>query len=87
MKALAVEYDAASDRVTVPDAEESEDWSAVCERFDGDVHRIRAADDVAGYDALYVCYDEDNQPSHFLVSENAELQRERHRVFLQKLGR
>ncbi|MEJ2641846.1 MAG: hypothetical protein P8010_19950 [Desulfosarcinaceae bacterium] len=87
MKALAVDYDAASDRVTVPDAGKSEDWSAVCERFDGDVHRIRAADEVAGYDALYACYDEDNQAAHFLVSEDAELQRARHRVFHQKLGR
>lgn len=87
MKALAVEYDAASDRVTAPEVENSEDWAAVCERFDGDVHRIRTADEVGGYDALYVCYDEDNQPSHFLVSEDAELQRARHRVFLKKLGR
>jgi hypothetical protein len=87
MKALAVKYDAASDRVTVPEVENSEHWAAVCERFDGDVHRVRDADDVAGYDALYVCYDEANQPAHFLVVEDAELQRARQRVFLKKLGR
>jgi hypothetical protein len=87
MKALAVEYDAASDRVTAPEDDNSEDWAVVCERFDGDVHRIRAADEVEGYDALYVCYDEDNQPTYFLVTEDDELQRARHRVFHQKLGR
>jgi hypothetical protein len=87
MKALAVEYDAAADRVRLPEAEQSEDWAAVCERFDGDVHRIRAAQEAAGYDALYVCYDEENQPAHFLVAEDAELQRARHRTFLKKLGR
>jgi hypothetical protein len=87
MKALAVEYNAAADSVIASDEKKSEDWAAVCERFDGDVHRIRAADEVAGYDALYVCYDEDNHAAHFLVCEDAELQRARHRVFLKKLGR
>lgn len=87
MKALAVEYDAAADSVTLPDAGESEDWAAVCERFEGDVHRLRAADDVAEYDALYVCYDEDNRPFHYLVVEDAELARARHKTFLKKLGR
>jgi hypothetical protein len=87
MKALAVDYDAASDHVPAPEVENSEDWAVICERFDGDVHRIRDAHEVAGYDALYVCYDEDNQPSHFLVAEDAELQRARQRVFLKKLGR
>jgi hypothetical protein len=87
MKALAVDYNAASDHITAHAVEKSEDWEAVCERFEGDVHRVRAATDVAGYDALYVCYDEDNRPAYFLVSEDAELQRARHRVFLNKLGR
>ncbi|MDJ0780687.1 MAG: hypothetical protein QNJ22_01885 [Desulfosarcinaceae bacterium] len=87
MKALAVEYDAAADSVTPTDAATQEEWFAVCERFDGDVHRIRDADDVTGYNALYVCYDEDNQPFHFLVTEDAELARARHRVFFSKLGR
>lgn len=87
MKALAVEYDDAGDRVTLPEDGKNEDWAAVCERFGGDVHRIRAADEVAGYDALYVCYDEDNRPAHFLVAENAALHRVRHRNFYQKLGR
>jgi hypothetical protein len=87
MKALGVEYDAATDRIVLPETEENEDWAAVCERFDGDVHRIRAADEATGYDALYVCYDEDNQPLHFLVAEDAELRRARQRNFLKKLGR
>ena len=87
MKALAVEYDAASDKVTPPEDDKKEDWAAVCERFDGDVHRLRDAADLAGYDALYVCYNEDNQPFHFLVTEDEALQRARHRVFLKKLGR
>jgi hypothetical protein len=87
MKALGVEYDAATDRIALPETDKIEDWAAVCERFDGDVHRIRAADEATGYDALYVCYDEENQPIHFLVAEDAELQRARHRNFLMKLGR
>ena len=87
MKALAVQYNAATDSVTPPENGEGEDWAAVCERFDGDVHRVRAAEELAGFDALYVCYDEDNRPFHFLVAENAELQRARHRVFYSKLGR
>jgi hypothetical protein len=87
MKALSVTYDDATDSVTPPADAQGEDWAEVCARFDGDVHRSRDAGEVAGYNALYVCYDEDNRPNHYLVAEDAELQRVRRRVFLSKLGR
>ena len=87
MKALSVTYDDAADSVTQPADVQGEDWAEVCERFDGDVHRLRDAGEVAGYTALYVCFDEDNQPAHYLVAEDAELLRARQRVFLSKLGR
>lgn len=87
MKALPVTYDHATDSVTPPEDAQGEDWAAVCERFDGDVHRLRDAGEAAGYNALYVCYDEDNRPVHYLVAEDAELQRVRQRGFLHKLGR
>ena len=87
MKALAVTYDEATDHITPPEDLTGEDWVAVCKRYEGDVHRIRDAQEVAGYNALYVCYDEDNRPAHYLVVEDAELQRARRRVFLGKLGR
>lgn len=87
MQALSVTYDESADRLTPSEDSQAEDWGAVCERFDGDVHRVRDAKEVADYDALYVCYDEDNRPAHYLVAEGAELQHARRRVFLSKLGR
>lgn len=87
MKALSVTYDDASDSVAPTADAQEEDWAEVCERFDGDVHRVRDAGEVSGYNALYLCYDEDNRPIHYLVTEDAELQRARQRVFLRKLGR
>jgi hypothetical protein len=87
MKALSVTYDDDGDSVAPPADAQEEDWVEVCERFEGDVHRLRDAGEVVGYNALYVCYDEDNLPTHYLVAADAELQRARRRVFLRKLGR
>ena len=87
MKAKQVQYEPESDVVTTDDASIEEDWAAVCERFDNDVQRIRDVSDRSPYTALYVCFDDDNRPVHFLVQEDRQLNRMRHKVFYSKLGK
>lgn len=87
MKALKVDFDKKMAKIVTAEGVTEEDWIDVCERFDNDVHRIREFADKPPYTALYSCYDEDNQPSYFLVEEDRQLDKMRHKVFLNKLGR
>lgn len=87
MRALRVKLKNIDNEFTHLDNAKEQAWDSVCEQFDNDVHRIR---DVVGdppYTALYVCYDEDNKPSYYLVEEDRQLSKMRRRVFLNKLGR
>ena len=88
MKAIAVEYEAETDRVDLsPDARQ-EEWPEICARFNDDVHRVKGVSTPSPYTALYACYDDDNRVHHFLVAEDRQaLFSMRHDVFLSKLGR
>ena len=86
MKALKVHFDREKDSITTIKDQPEEDWVAVCERFENDVQRVRDAQDRSPYTALYICFDQDNQPVHFLVQEDRQLNKLRRKVFLSKLG-
>jgi len=93
MIALHVAYDRKSDTISSIEGAAPEEWVAVCERFDHDVHRIRDANgrEVAekeeAYTGLFQCIDEANRDSFYLVFEDRHLYRRRHKSFYQKLGR
>ncbi len=87
MKALQVKFDKAEDKIDQVNQDKEENWIDVCERFDDDVHRVRDVPSHEPYTALYACYDEVNLPTYYLVEEDRQLDRIRHRVFLNKLGR
>ncbi len=87
MKALRVEYNKDNDELEIIAGQTDEDWVAVCDQFDNDVERIRNADNQSPYTALYACFDEDNQPVYYLVVEDRQLKKIRHKAFLSKLGR
>ena len=87
MQSLQVNFDETTETIEPFESASPEPWDAVCERFDNDVRRIKTVSDTKGYNALYACYDEDNQPFFFLVEEDAELATLRQRTFLSKLGR
>ena len=87
MQSIQVEFDPATQTVSSSEGAAPEPWESVCERFDNDVHRIMDVADNADYDALYACYDEDNQPVYFLVEEGEALTKLRRKTFLSKLGR
>lgn len=87
MKSLQVQYDKAEDKLTFIKKQSKEEWVDVCERFDNDVHRLRDEKAHPPYTGLYECFDEDNNPTYYLVEESAELRKIRQQVFLSKLGR
>lgn len=86
MKAIRVNYDSANGRVTdIADAS-VEDWVAVCEAFHDDVHRTREFTDREGFNALYTCFDEEDNRVYYLVEENRSLRKMRRKHFLGHLG-
>jgi hypothetical protein len=87
MKAMKVKFDKEKDTIDIIDDGTEEDWIKVCEDFDNDVHRIRDVEGHSPYNALYACYNEDNKPSCYIVEEDRQLDKVRHKVFLKKLGR
>jgi len=86
MQALKINYNETDQTITVVDDAAEEPWDVVCERYDNDVQRIRDVNDRETYTAVYACYDENNQPIYYLVEEDEDLMRMRHRTFLTKLG-
>jgi len=48
---------------------------------------LRDAGEVPPYTGLYACYDDDNQPHHYLVEEDPDLRRLRRKTFLRNLGK
>lgn len=87
MKAVQVKFDKEKDTIDIINEGIEENWIDVCENFDNDVHRIQKVEGRLPYNALYACYDENNKPSYFLVEEDRQLDKVRHKVFLKKLGR
>ena len=87
MKSLQVNFNEATQAVEPIDNTFQEPWDDVCDRFNNDVRRIKTVSDPKGYNAIYACYDENNQPVYFLVEESDVLRKLRQRTFLHKLGR
>jgi hypothetical protein len=87
MRALRVEYNTDTEKISHIAKQKTEDWITVCERFNNDVHRICDIKDRDMYTALYQCYDDDNKPSYYLVEEDRQLDKVRRKVFYNKLGR
>jgi hypothetical protein len=86
MKAIMVNYDASCDSIVKADAAQEEAWTQVCDRYQGDVHRIRHVADQGIFSGLYECFDDDNKRFYFLVEEDKTLARIRRKQFLHKLG-
>lgn len=86
MKAILVDYDVKSDKITIKNDAEEMYWVTVCEEFNDDVHRIRGIRDMDDYTGLYECIDDDNKSSYYIVEEDSELYRVKHRHFLDSIG-
>jgi hypothetical protein len=92
MIALHVAYDRKTDTISAIEGASREEWADVCERFGHDVHRIRDAsgrevlEKEDAYTGLYQCIDDANREQFYLVFEDRQLYRHRHKSFYQKLG-
>ena len=86
MKSLHVNFNEATQAIEPIDNASQEPWEDICERFDNDVRRIKPVSDPKGYNAIYACYDENNQPVYYLVEEGEALMKLRQKTFLGKLG-
>ena len=87
MKSLHVNFNEATQVIEPIDGASQEPWEDICERFNNDVRRIKTVSDPKGYNAIYACYDENNQPVYYLVEERDLLTKLRNRTFFDKLGR
>ena len=87
MKSLHVNFNEATQAIEPIDSTSQEPWEDICERFNNDVRRIKTVSDPRGYNAIYACYDENNQPVYYMVEERDVLAKLRHRTFFDKLGR
>ena len=87
MQSIQVNFNPATQTIDRIDDASPEPWDTVCERFGNDVQRIMAVSDRKDFDALYACYDENNQPFYYMVEEDEALMKLRKKTFLSKLGR
>ena len=86
MKSIHVKYDSKNETIEPIENASPEVWEEVCDRFDNDVSRVREVTDQDGYNTLYVCYDENNQPEYYVVDVDETLNKLRRKTFLKKLG-
>jgi len=87
MKAIRAKLESDNETPVIVEGAEVEDWLAVCERFDDDVHRIRDLAGIEDYNSLYECFDDDNRSHLYLVAEDASLHRIRRKHFYRAVGK
>ncbi len=86
MKSIQAEFEEANDKVTIKKGAKPEDWVAVCKKFNDDVSRVKDVSDQKGYTGLFECLDDDNKRFFYLVEEDKELYRMKHKHFYDNLG-
>ncbi|NOX33173.1 MAG: hypothetical protein GXP56_05460 [Deltaproteobacteria bacterium] len=86
MKSIQAEFDKDSKKITIKDDAGQEDWAAVCEKFNDDVSRICDVTDKEDYTGLFECFDDENRSFFYLVRENKDLYRMKHKHFRDNLG-
>ena len=87
MKAIRVDYDPESEKLTETENAAEEDWVEVCRRFDNDVHRVSNITDRGLFTGLYACFDQEDQRVFYLVAEDRSLEKMRRKNFLRNVGR
>ncbi len=86
MKSIIVNYDKEKDTIEMRNDVTVEDWVEVCNKFNDDVHKIRAVSDLDDYNRLYECFDDDDNSVFYVVAEDTDLYRLRKKNVFQKLG-
>lgn len=86
MKCIQADYDDASQKFFIAKNAKTEDWAAVCRRFNDDVERVGDIADQNDYTGVYVCNDDTGTKVFYLVREDKALFRMKRRHFFDKIG-
>lgn len=86
MKAIQAEVGEDPGRARIRAGAVEEEWPAVCRKFNDDVERVCDAENAGSYTGLYRCFDDRNKAVYYLVEENRQLYRMKHRHFLDNIG-
>ena len=86
MKSIQAEFEEKSKIITITKDAEEEDWTAVCRKFNDDVSRISDVTDQEDYTGLFECFDDDNNRFFYLVVEDKDLYRMKHKRFFDNIG-
>ena len=86
MESIQVQFKEKSKKITIKKDAEKEDWATVCKKFNDDVSRICDVTDQEEYTGLFECFDDDNKRFFYLVKEDKNLYRMKHKHFFDNLG-
>ncbi len=86
MKSIQAEFDEKPKKISIKEDAKEESWVDVCKKFNDDVSRICDVKDVEDYTGLFECFDDYNKRSYYLVNEDKNLYKMKHKHFLDNLG-
>ena len=86
MESIQAEFEEISKKISIKKEAVPEDWADVCKKFNDDVSRVCDAMDQGDYTGLFECFDDDNKRFYYLVKENKDLYRVKHKHFLDNIG-
>ncbi len=86
MKSIRAEFEEVSKKISIKKDAKEEDWAEVCQKFNDDVSRICDATDQEDYTGLFECFDDENKRFFYLVKEDKNLYRMKHKYFFDNLG-
>jgi len=86
MKSIQAEFEKTSKKITIKDTAKPEDWVAVCKKFNDDVSRVCDVTDQEDYTGLFECFDDQNNQFYYIVEEDRNLYRLKHKHFYDNLG-
>ena len=86
MKSIQAEFEKSSKKISIKKGAKEENWVAVCERFNDDVSRVCDVTNQKEYTGLFECFDDNNTCFYYLVKEDKDLYKIKHRHFLDNIG-
>ena len=86
MKSIRAEFEEVSKKISIKKDAKEEDWAKVCQKFNDDVSRICDAREQEDYTGLFECFDDENKRFFYLVKEDKNLYRIKHKHFFDNLG-
>jgi len=86
MKSIQAQFEEKSKKITIKKDAKTEDWALVCTKFNDDVSRVCDVADQGDYTGLFECFDDENRHFFYLVKEDKDLYRMKHKYFFDNLG-